>query len=447
MNMKNEINRRKFVKITTAAAGGLAVSQLGMAQSYFSQEKPLRIGFVGVGDRGSYHLDAALGIEGVIVPAVCDIKDGPLHRAKRWVEEAGQPSPALYGKTETDFVKMCETEDLDVVICATSWEWHAPVCLASMNNGKHAVTEVPIVLTLDEAWEIVETAEKTGKWATLALEQALLESNYAMAVLNMIQQGVLGDVIHIVGGYVHDLRMVKFNPEEEPWRLQHSVERNGNLYPDHPMNRIMAMMDINHGDRLDYLVSVSSGAAMLNEYTKEQFGSSHPYATQKMAQGDSNVSLLRTVKGKLVTLNFDTNTPHPRGIYRVQGSKGVFISSSGLGSHIYVDGISPESHQWEDAEKWMQEYQHPLVKNYNPPERESAIRGHGGQGRATPLTWHLLVKALREGKMPFFDVYDSVTSSAVSPLSEMSVANKGQSVAFPDFTKGKWEKQPPISLG
>jgi predicted dehydrogenase len=445
--MKKEIDRRNFVKITTAAAGGLAVSHLGMAQSYLQEEKPLRIGFVGVGDRGSYHLDAALGIEGVVIPAICDIKDGHLYRAKRWIEEAGQPSPALYGKSETDFVRMCETEDLDVIICATSWKWHAPVCLAAMNNGKHAVTEVPMVLTLDEAWEIVETAEKTGKWATLALEQALLESDYAMAVLNMIQKGVLGDIIHIVGGYVHDLRMVKFNPQEEPWRLQHSVERNGNLYPDHPMNIIMAMMDINHGDRLDYLVSVSSGAAMLNEYTKEQFGSAHPYATQKMAQGDTNVSLLRTVKGKLVTLNFDTNTPHPRGIYRIQGSKGVFLTSRGVGSHIYVDGISPESHEWEDAEKWLQEYQHPLVKNYNPAVRESAIRGHGGHGTATPLTWHLLVKALREDKMPFFDVYDSVTSSAVSPLSEMSVANKGQSVSFPDFTKGKWEQQPPISFG
>jgi predicted dehydrogenase len=315
-----------------------------------------------------------------------------------------------------------------------------------MNNGKHAVTEVPMIQTLDEAWEIVETAEKTGKWATLALEQALIESNYAMAVLHMIQEGLLGDIIHIVGGYVHDLRMVKFNPLEEPWRLQHSVERNGNLYPDHPMNRIMTMMDINHGDRLDYIVSMSSGAAMLNEYTREQFGSAHPYATQPMAQGDVNVSLLRTVKGKLITLNFDTNTPHPRGTYRVQGSKGVFMTNRGIGSYIYLDGISPESHQWEDATKYLEEYQHPLVKNYDPPERK-AIRGHGGRGRATPLTWYLLVKALREEKMPFFDVCDSVTSSAVSPLSEQSVANKGQSVSFPDFTKGKWENQPPISFG
>ncbi len=444
--MKRNLNRRDFMRTTAAATGGIAFSSLAMAGTYMNEERPLRIGFVGVGSRGSYHLDAALGIEGVVVPALCDIKDAPLHRAKRWVEEAGQPSPGLYGKTDTDFVRMCETEELDVVICSTSWKWHAQVCLAAINNDKHAVSEVPMILTLDEAWEIVETFEKTGKWATLALEQALLESYYAMPVLNMIQQGVFGSITHIVGGYVHDLRMVKFNPEEEPWRLQHSVDRNGNLYPDHPMNKIMAMMDINHGDRLDYLVSVSSGATMLNDYAEQYYGDAHPYAAQKMAQGDTNVSLLRTVKGKLITLNFDTNTPHPRGIFKVQGTKGAFITGSGLGSHVYVDGISPESHQWEDAEKWIQQYQHPLVKNYNPAPRRNAIRGHGNQGMATPLTWHLLVKALREEVMPYFDVYDSVTSSAVSPLSEMSVSGNGQSVPFPDFTRGKWEKRPPIDL-
>ena len=444
--MKSRLNRRDFMKTTAAATGGIAFSKLAMASTTMNEEKTLRIGFVGLGSRGSYHLDAALGIEGVVVPALCDIKDAPLHQAKRWVEEAGQATPNLYGKSETDFIRMCETEELDVVICATSWKWHAQVCLAAMKNGKHAVSEVPIILTLDEAWELVETYEKTGKWATLALEQALLESYYAMPLLNMIQQDLFGEIVHITGGYVHDLRMVKYNPEEEPWRLQHSVDRNGNLYPDHPMNKIMAMMDINHGDRLDSLVSMSSGAAMLNDYAEQYFGDAHPYATQNMAQGDTNVSLMRTVKGKLITLNFDTNTPHPRGIFKVQGTKGSFITGSGLGSHVYIDGISPEPHQWEEAEKWFQQYPHPLVKNYQPAPRQSALRGHGSQGKTTPLTWYLLVKALREEKMPFFDVYDSVTSSAVSPLSEMSVAGKGQSVSFPDFTKGKWETRLPINF-
>ncbi len=445
--MNKNLKRRDFVKLSAITAGSIALSNPGIVQAAPNDEKPLRIGFVGVGGRGSYHLDAALGIEGVVVPAICEIKDSRLYRAQRWVEDAGQPSPNLYGKSDTDFVRMCEQEELDVVICATSWKWHAQICIAAMKNEKHVVSEVPIILTLDEAWEVVETSEKTGKWATLALEQALLESNYAMAVLNMIQDGVFGDVLHCVGGYVHDLRMVKFNPEEEPWRLQHSIDRNGNLYPDHPMNKIMAMMNINHGDRLDYIVSMSSGATMLNDYAKQQYGEGHPYAKLPMCQGDVNVSLIRTVKENMITLNFDTNTPHPRGIFKVQGTKGVFLGSSGIGTNIYIEGRSPESHRWENADKWIEEYQHPLVKNYNPPPRKEAIRGHGGQGKQTPLTWHLLVQALRSGNTPYFDVYDSVTSSVVSPLSEQSVAKKGQPVQFPDFTKGKWEKSSPIDFG
>lgn len=446
--MNKSIKRRDFIRLSAATAGGLAVANLGFAGIDPLEEKPLRIGFVGVGDRGSYHLDAALGIEGVVVPAVCDINEANLYRAKRWVEAAGQPAPKLYGKTKTDFVRMCEEEDLDLVVCATSWEWHAPVCLAAMKNDKNAVSEVPIILTLDEAWEVVETSEKTGKWATLGLEQALLESHYAMPVLNMVRQGVFGSVVHCVGGYVHDLRLVKFDPEREPWRLQHSIDRNGNLYPDHPMNKIMAYTDINHGDRIDYIVSMSSSATMLHDYADLYYGDRSLYAKQKMNQGDVNVSLMRTIKGKMITLNFDTNTPHPRGIFKVQGTKGAFLhAGNSLGDHIYVDGRSPVEHQWEDAEKWFEKYQHPLVKNYNPPPRKQAIRGHGSGSKITPLTWHLLVQALREGKTTFFDVYDSVTSSAVSPLSEMSVAKKSQHVDFPDFTKGKWEKRPPIQFG
>jgi hypothetical protein len=204
--------------------------------------------------------------------------------------------------------------------------------------------------------------------------------------------------------------------------------------------------DINHGDRIDYLVSMSSKAIMLNEYARLYYGPDHPYATKEMKQGDYNASLIRTVGGKMITLNFDTNTPHPRGLYRLQGSKGVYISGRGLGGEkVYFDGVSPESHQWEPADKYLQEFQHPVLKNYNPPERKTAIRGHGSGGRTTPIRWHRLVEALRAGRMPDWDVYDSVTSSAISPVSEMSVASGSMPIEFPDFTKGKWQTSPQIN--
>ena len=438
--MSSEHNRRDFLKY--AAVGTVATAELGQKASgqVSGGDKPLRLGFVGVGDRGSYHLDIALGIEGIEVPALCDIDDKYLYRAKTWVEESGRPAPRLYGKTKTDFERMCEQEELDCVICCTSWKWHTPCCLAAMRNDKHAVSEVPIILTLEEGWEILETWEKTGKWATLALEGL---GN--LALLNLIQEGVLGEIVHAEGGYVHDLRLVKFDPEREPWRLQHSVERNGNLYPDHPMKHMIFNMDINRGDRIDYLVSMSSTSKTLNEYAAHYFGDEHPYAKIQMAQGDYNASLIRTVKGKMITLNFDTNTPHPRGMYRIQGTKGVYFQARGIGEpQIYIDGRSPESHRWEPAAAYLKEFKHPVEANYDPPER-AEIRGHGS-GRRTPLRWHRLVTALREEKMPDWDVYDSLTSSAVSPVTEVSVANRSKPVDFPDFTRGKWETRDRISF-
>jgi hypothetical protein len=439
--------RRKFVKLSSAAAGGAAfLSGMGFPkESSFQNQasnRTLRLGFVGIGGRGSYHLNAALGIEGIEVPAICEVIPKRLQQAKKWIEEAGLPTPHLYDRGVTDFKRLCETEKLDAVICSTSWEWHTPVCLAAMKNDKHCVSEVPIVLTLDDAWQIVETYESTGKWATIGLE-----GFGQLAVLNMIRMGFLGDIVHAETGYIHDLRFVKFSPDEEPWRLQHSIDRNGNLYPDHPMNKMLPALDINHGDKIDYLVSMSSFGGMLNDYAAIYYkNKNHPLTKKKIALGNYNASLIRTANGKMMTLIHDTSTPHPRENYRIQGTKGLYIGDA-TSKKIYIEGMSPVEHEWEPADPYLKEYEHPVVKNYNPPPRKGgAIQGHGGGGTETPMHWDRLVRALRENRLPDWDVYDSVTSSAISPITEASVANKGKAIDFPDFTKGKWKTRPPITL-
>jgi hypothetical protein len=263
-----------------------------------------------------------------------------------------------------------------------------------------------------------------------------------LQVLNMAQKGAFGELLHATGGYVHDLRLVKFDPEREPWRLQHSIDRNGNLYPTHPMGPMAWWLDINRGDRFDYLVSMSSKAVCLNEYAAHYFGDKHPYASFNMQQGDVNTTLLRTVGGKTVTLYFDTNTPHPQTAEsRLQGTKGHY---SGNLRKVFLEGRSPEAHQWEPLENYEKEYRHALLDTFDPSRFKTA-RGHGG-GTTTHLMWRRLIDALMKNKPPDQDVYDAVVWSVISPLTERSVAVKSQSIDFPDFTRGRWEKTPPITL-
>jgi hypothetical protein len=444
--MNNEYDRRSFMKLATGGISddrfisGMELPTVSSQKSPVS-DKPVRLGFIGIGGRGSYHLNAALDIEGVEVPALCELKPVRLHQAKRWVENAGLPTPRLYDRGPEDFKRLCQEEDLDAIICCTPWEYHTPVCLSAMRNNKHAVSEVPIVVTLEEAWELVETYESTGKWATIGLEGL-----GDLSLLNMIQKGIFGEIVHAENGYVHDLRLVKFDPNEEPWRLQHSLNRNGNLYPDHPMAKILPALDINHGDRFDYLVSMSSNSVMLNNYAALNYGMDSLYAKTKVSLGDYNATLIRTVNGKMITLNHDTSTPHPREDFRLQGTKGIYLSD-GRSKRIYLDGVSPVAHEWEPANKYLEENRPPVVTNYNPPPRKGGkIEGHGGGGTQTPMNWHRLILALRENRMPDWNVYDSVTSSAISPVTEQSVANKCRPVDFPDFTKGKWKTTQRITL-
>ncbi|MCW5979553.1 MAG: Gfo/Idh/MocA family oxidoreductase [Bryobacteraceae bacterium] len=426
-------NRRQFL-----GAGSLA----GVLKAAGAQRdaRPIRAGIVGVGDRGSYHMDVLLGTDLVEVPAICDIDADYLYRAKRWVEQAGKPSPELYGRGKTDFLRLCERKDLDLVVCATSWEWHAPVCIAAMKAGKHATTEVPATLTVDESWEMIETSEKTGKHCVM-LEQANYSPN-GLQVLEMAQKGAFGEVLCATGGYVHDLRLVKFDPEREPWRLQHSVDRNGNLYPTHPIGPMAWWLDINRGDKFDYLVSMSSKAVCLNEYAAHFFGDRHPYAGMKMNQGDVNTTLMMTAGGKTAMLYFDTNTPHPQTAeLRLEGSKGHF--SGNIGS-VYIEGRSPKEHAWEPLANYQKEFQHPIWRNLDE-SRFKRARGHGG-GATTPLLWARLIRALQRGEEPDMNVYDAVVWSVISPLSEKSVAAGSAPVDFPDFTRGKWKSTPAIKL-
>ncbi|NIM49904.1 MAG: Gfo/Idh/MocA family oxidoreductase [Gemmatimonadales bacterium] len=451
---RNELTRRDLIKlglvgVGAAMAGGCAPGAaapvtprrrgLGPAPAEPFAAPPMeivRIGFVGVGGMGTVHCENLLNIEGVRLTAIGDIVEEKVRKIQDMVVEAGQPRPTGYFRGEWDFVRMCEEEDLDLVFNATPWRWHVPVCLAAMTNGKHAATEVPAAVTIDECWQLVEAAEKYQKHCVMM--ENVNYGRWEMMVFNMVRQGMFGEILHGEGGYLHDLRDIKFSSEGEGlWRRAHSMKRNGNLYPTHGLGPVANCMDVNRGDRFEYLVSVSSPSRGLQLYAQEHFPAGSSQRQESFVLGDVNVSLIKTAKGRTIFVSHDTNLPRPYSrIHLVQGTKGLF---QGYPNRVHIEGRSP-GHRWEEAEDYLEEFEHPLWKALG---RRGEGVGHGGMDY---LEDYRLIKCLREGLPTDMNVYDAVALSAVSELSERSVASRSRPFDFPDFTRGRWEAYPPLGI-
>ncbi len=396
----------------------------------------VRVGFVGVGLQGSSHCRLLLRIDGVQLKALCDIVPEKVERMQELVVKAGQPKPKAYTRGPWDFVRMCEEEELDLVYTATPWEWHVPVCVAAMKNGKHAATEVPAAVTLEECWQLVEHAEKHRRHCVM-----MENVNYGrseMMVLNMVRQGLFGEILHGECGYLHDLRAVKFEDRNEGlWRREHSILRNGNLYPTHGLGPIANCMNINRGDQFDCLVSMSSPSRGLQLWAEEKYPPDSPKRREQYALGDVNVSLIKTANGRTIFLSHDTNLPRPYSrINMVQGTRGIF---QGYPDRVYIEGRS-QSHRWEEAEKYRAEFDHPLWKGM--AERAQGA-GHGGMDF---MVNYRLLRCLQQGLPTEMNVYDAAALSAVSELTERSVAGGSAPVKFPDFTRGRWRSYPPLGI-
>ncbi len=450
----SNLDRRELLKVGAAGLGaamlGVAAStrpgaastppsNIGQAPAQPFAAPPMdvvRIGFVGVGGMGSAHWRNLLRIEGVELKAVCDIVPEKVEQMQDLAVEAGKHKPKGYDRGEWDFVRMCEEEELDLVYNATPWEWHVPICVAAMENDKHAATEVPAAYTIEDCWRLVETAEKYEKHCLMM--ENVNYGRWESMVLNMVRQGVFGEILHGEGGYLHDLREIKFSSEGEGlWRRNHAWTRNGNLYPTHGLGPIAQCLNINRGDRFEYLVSMSGPSRGLQQYAKEHFPEGAPQRYEKFALGDVNVSLIKTTNGKTIYVDHDTNLPRPYSrIHLIQGTKGLF---SGYPNRLYIEGRSAE-HRWDEAQDYYEEFQHPLWKTM---EERAAGAGHGGMDF---MEDYRLIKCLREGKPTDMNVYDAAALSAVCGLSEWSVAHKSEPIEFPDFTRGRWKTNPPLGI-
>jgi len=428
---------------TAVAAGALAARDMAAVEAQESAAplaappmETVRIGYVGIGGQGGGHVRNLVKIPGCRITAVCDIRPERTDWATKQITAAGQPPPTAFTRGPRDFERLCETADVDLVYNATPWEWHVPIMLAAMKNGKHAATEVPAAMTVDDCWAMVESAEKYRKHCVL-----MENCNYdrmEMMVYNMVRKGVLGEVLHAEGGYLHDLRSIKFADEGEGlWRRAWSMKLNGNPYPTHGLGPVANCLDNNRGDRFDYMVSMSGPSRGLQDWAAEHVPADSPKRKEKYVLGDYNLSLIKTARGRTILVEHCTNLPRPYSrINMVQGSKGIF---QGYPNRAYIEGRGKED-EWVEADAMLAEFEHPLWKEIAETAKDA---GHGGMDF---IEDYRLIKCLREGQPTDFNVYDAASISAVVGLSVESVGKKAAPVDFPDFTRGRWKTAPPLPI-
>ncbi len=441
--MPQPMNRRQILRLGALGAGAaltrslpvFASTPIGPKGSMIGfADRPVdvvRVGFVGVGLQGTAHVENFLKIEGVEVRAVCDIIEDRVERAQTMVVEAGQKKPQGYSRGARDFERLCDRDDLDLVLCSTPWEWHVPVCTAAMEAGKHAATEVPMALSVEDCWRLVELSEKTRRHCVM-MENCNYD-RFEMMVLNMVERGLFGELIHARCGYLHDLRAVKHDPEGEgAWRRAHSMTTNGDLYPTHGIGPVAQCLDINRGNSFASLSSFGTKSRGLKRYALERFGAESPQAKEEFVLSDVVTTVLRTVAGETVVVTHDTSSPRPYSRdYLIQGTRG--LARKYPEPRIYIEGRS-DPHRWDPAAIYAEEFDHPVWRRL---EEASAGAGHGGMDFIEDFR---LVEALRLGKPVDMDVYDGAMMSAVVELSGRSIELAGAPVECPDFTRGGWQQ-------
>jgi hypothetical protein len=395
----------------------------------------VRIGFVGVGHQGTSHVENFLKIDGVDIRAVCDIVPAKGDRIREVVTAAGRPTPVGYSRGPDDFRRMCAEEELDLVFTATPWEWHAPVCKAAMEHGKHAATEVPMGVTLDECWELVELAEKTRRHCVM-MENCCYDRT-EMMILNMVRQGLFGELLHAECGYLHDLRELKLTDfYEGNWRVRYSIRRNGDRIRRTAWVRgAMARRESRQPVRPPGVDGVQrtgphfvGGGALRRD---------SPAARETYALGDVISTLIRTAAGQTILIIVHDQLAAPvqpqdpaaghRGLVRKYPEE-----------KIHVAGLQRAAPGRISA--YRAEFEHPV---WRALEERSRGAGHGGMDF---IEDYRLVECLRAGQPLDLDVYDGAAWSAVSALSERSIRQRSRSVDCPDFTRRARRTRPPLGI-
>lgn len=428
--MTPAMSRRRVLEAGAMAAMTLAAGEDATARA----SEPVRIGVVGVGGRGTGLLGLLLGMKDVATPALCDIDREHLANAQAMVVRSGRPEPEGYWQSEVAFRGLMERDDLDAVILATPWRWHTPMAVYGMQHGKYVGVEVPCALSLEECWALVDTQEQTGAPCMMLENWSFRRDN--LAVLNMIRAGLLGEIVH--GHCAHSHMCIDhwfFDGEgKDRWPAEYLVKYNRDQYPTHSLGPVLSWMDINCGDRFDTVTSTATASRAINDYFARKFGKDHPNARRRYKQGDIVTSVIRTVNGKTIVVNYDMQLHRPYdNRWMIQGLQGLYDEDRAV---VYLHGKSPGYDEWEPFAPYQERYDHVWWRG----GAEGGAAAHGGTDY---IELRQFVNAVRDRKPTPIDIYDSVTMSCLVALSGQSIAHGSAPVKCPDFTRGKWRTRKP----
>ena len=454
------LNRRNFLKKTTLSTASLYLASTSLACTQENEANPsggtymgdfqapkldkVRIAMIGVGARGSGHARQLAAIEGTEIVAIADLYEDLVDRSVRNCQEAGagrhQNIQRYFGE-ESLWKKMLEEVKPDAVFIATNWKNHAPMALEVMKQGAHAFVEVPIALTVEEMWDLVNTSERTKKHCMM-----MENVNYGREELLYLN---IGEILHAEAAYIHELRSQMEEQERGTgsWRTPHYAYRNGNLYPTHGLGPVAQYMNLGRGeDQFATLVSFSSPARGRKLYAEKNYSADHKWNQLKYEGGDINTSIVKSTLGKTIMIQWDETSPRPYTRHNlVQGTSGIL---AGFPTRIAleggVEGATENHHRWAEGEqldKIYEQYEHPMYKRLGALAQK--MGGHGGMDF---MMLYRIVECLRTGEALDQNVYEGCLWSAVAPLSEASVAQGGMPQQFPDFTRKQWANTKPLGI-
>ncbi|MBP5510018.1 MAG: Gfo/Idh/MocA family oxidoreductase [Kiritimatiellae bacterium] len=460
-------SRRDFIKSTLLAGAACSVTGGLRAETQAARTgtdaapmlgfacKPMetvRVGVVGIGSRGMGMVNRVSKLPGVVVAAVCDIQDAKINAAKNSLARQKRPEPKVYKGPEA-YKALCDSDVVDVIYNSTPWHLHVPVALAAMEGGKHVLTEVTAAFTVEDCWKMVETAEQR-KVHCMQLENCIY-GEFEMFTFNLVREGILGEVMHAEGAYNHDGRHMANDlfPAYQYWRYDWYRDHAGNPYPTHGLVPLCLTMDVNRGDRMDYIVSLDSKNASFAYFMEHGLKKDNPRKGQTLKVGDVNTSLIRTVNGKSIMLQHTVSTPRPYSrIQTMQGTRGIVSqwpwtvrgNSRVEDWRIAISGLGKGTNEWlgeKAVEELRQKYKHPLWKTIG--ELAKKMGGHGGMDYIQDARWSY---CLRMGLPLDTSVYDLATTGCLCELTEKSVANRSQAMDVPDFTRGAWKTAPKMGV-